>query len=128
MRDGEDESVTGEVVRTLQEPVYNSTDLETMYERMAAKMLESFSTYLRNRSGRMFKRILKLDITFSRNRPVRGSSYILLPEGLKTRSLINVQDKKDRYCFRWAILRHLHPRKDNPQRIEDLKEHVDELK
>ena len=48
------DSVTGEVVetaesffRTLQEPVYRSTDLETMYERMKAKMLETFSAYLK---------------------------------------------------------------------------------
>ena len=45
----------------------------------------------------------------------------------KTRSLISVQKKKDNHCFKWAILRHIHPRKDNPERIEDLKEHVDEL-
>ena len=98
-----------------------------MYERITAKMLESFSAYLRNGSVWMFKRILRLDITFPRNRPVRSSSYIPLPEGLKTRSLINVQNKKEHYCFKWAIFRHFHPRKDNPQRIEDLKEYVDEL-
>ena len=53
--------VTGEIAetvesffRTLQEPVYDSTDLETMYERMVAKMLETFSTYLRNGSGWMY--------------------------------------------------------------------------
>ena len=128
-------SVTGEVeetvmssFRTLQEPVYNSTDLETMYERMTAKMLESFSEYLRNGSGWMFKRVITLDITFSRNRPVRGSSYIPLPEDLKkTKSLINVQNKKDHYCYKWTIIRHFHPREVHPERISDLKEHVDEL-
>ena len=130
--------VTGEVAetvessfRTLQEPVYRSTDLETVYERMTAKMLESFSAYLRNESGWMFKRILRLDTTFSRNRPVRGSSYIPLPEGLKkTGSLINVQNKKDHHCFKWAILRAIHPtfqKGGHPERIDDLKEHVDEL-
>ena len=95
------------------------------------KMLESFSAYLRNGSGWMFKRILSLDIMFSRNRPVRGSSYIPLPEGLKrTKSLINVQNKKDHHCFKWAILRHFHPilkKGGHPERIEDLKEYVDEL-
>ena len=127
--------VTGEVAetvessfRTLQEPVYRSTDLETVYKRMTAKMLESFSAYLRNGSGWMFKRILRLDITFSRNRPVRGSSYIPLPEGLrKTKSLINVQNKKDHHCFKWAILRHFHPKEEHPEHIQDLKEHADEL-
>ena len=49
---------TGEVVetresyfRTLQEPAYSSTDLEAMYERMSAKMLEAFPAYLKNGSG-----------------------------------------------------------------------------
>ena len=101
--------VTGEVAetvessfRTLQEPVYRSTNLETVYERMTAKMLESFSAYLRNGSGWMFKRILRLDITFSRNRPIRG-------------------------CFKWAILRHFHPKQEHPECIQDLKEHANEL-
>ena len=130
--------VTGEVVetvefffRTLQEPVYSSTDLEIMYQRMTAKMLETFSAYLKNESGWMFKRILRLDITLSKNRPVRGSSYIPLPKGLrKTRSLINVQNKKDHHCFKWTILRHSHPmlkKGGHPERIEDLREHVNEF-
>ena len=34
-----------------QESVISSTDLETMYERMITKILEAFSTYLRNGSG-----------------------------------------------------------------------------
>ena len=114
--------------RTLQEPVYGSTDLENMYERMTAKMLESFSEYLKRGSGWMFRRVLRLDITFSRNRSIKGSSYIPLPVGLKkTRSVINVQNKNDHHCFKWAILRHIHPREKDPQRISDLKEHVDEL-
>ena len=69
-------SATGEVVErtesffsTLQEPVYRSTDLETMYERMVAKMLETFSAYLKNGSGWMLKRVLRLNITLSKNRP-----------------------------------------------------------
>ena len=126
---------TGEVVqteesyfRTLQEPVYSSTDLETMYERMSTKMLEAFSAYLKNGSRWTLKRVLKLNITFSKNKPVKGSSYILLPKGLRgTGCLINVQNKKDHYCFVWSILRELHPRENNKHRIEDLKEYFNEL-
>ena len=44
-----------------------------------------------------------------------------------SKSLINIKNKKDHHCFKWAILRHFHTRKDNPQRIEDLREHVNEL-
>ena len=114
--------------RTFQEPVYSSTDLEAMYERMVAKMLESFSAYLKKGSGWMLKRVLRLDITFSKNKPVKGSSYIPLPKGLKgSRSLIDVKNEKDNRCFQWSILRDFYPRADHKYRIEDLKEHVNEF-
>ena len=95
------DSVTGRIVtaersafRSLQEPVYDSTDLEAMYEMVVAKILESFSAFLRNGSGWMFKRVIKLEITFSRSRPVRGSSYIPLLKVLKDKkSLINIENK-----------------------------------
>lgn len=91
-------------------------------------MLEAFLAYLKNGSGWTLKSVLKLDITFSKNKPVKGSSYILLPKGLRgTGCLINVQNKKDDHCFKWAILRHFHPRENNKHRIEDLKEYVNEL-
>ena len=113
--------------RTRQESVYESTDLGDLYGRMTAKMLESFSAYLKKGSGWMFKIILRLKITLSENKPVRGSSYIPLPKGLKTRSFINVKNKKDNHCFKWAILRHIHPEEKDPQLIGNLKKHVDEL-
>ena len=57
---GEDVETIESFFRTLQEPVYSSTDLETMYERMSVKMLEAFSVYLKNGSGWMLKRVLRL--------------------------------------------------------------------
>ena len=36
---------------SMQEAVYDSTDLDTVYERMVLKILESFSAYLRKGSG-----------------------------------------------------------------------------
>ena len=114
--------------KSYQESVYDSTDLETMYERMVAKMLESFSAFLKNGSGWTLKRIIKLDITPARNEPVKGSSYIPLPKVLKDKkSLINIENKKDHHCFKWSILRYLNPTKDHPERISDLKEHVNEF-
>ena len=79
----------------------------------------------------MLKRVLRLNITLSKNKPVRGSSYIPLPKGLnRTRSPINIQNKKDHHCFKWAILRHFHPilkKGGHPELIGDLREHVNEL-
>ena len=44
-----------------QESVFESTDLEAVYERMVTEMLEEFATYLRNGSGWMLKRVVRLD-------------------------------------------------------------------
>ena len=56
-----------------QESIFESTNLEEVYERMVAKMLEAFATYLRNGSGWMLKKVVRLDITLSRLRPLRGA-------------------------------------------------------
>ena len=116
--------------RTLQVPVYEATDLEGMYQTMKAKMLESFSNYLRNGSGGRLRKVLKLDIRLSRNRVLGGSSYLPHPKGLKTQSLINIENKKDNLSFFRSILRHKYPINDkdgNPKYIKDLKEHFNEF-
>ena len=41
--------------------------------------------------------------------------------------LINIRNEKDNYCLSYSILRLKYPKKKNPQRIEDLKKHLDEL-
>ena len=68
---------------TLQTPVLGATDLRGMYEAMKERMIEKFSNYLRNGSGWRLRKVLKLTIKLSRNRPLRGPSYLPHPKGLK---------------------------------------------
>ena len=112
-----------------QEFVYYSTDLEAMYEMMIAKMLESFSEFLKNGSGWTLKKIVRLDINVGKNKPVKGSSYAPLPNALRNKgALINMKNKKDNQCFKWAITRCLNPTNDDPQRIkEELRKQGGEL-
>ena len=114
--------------RSLQEPFYDSTDLEAAYERMVAKMLESFSAFLMSGSGWTLKRIIKLDITPAKNKPLKGSSKILLPVGLTGgKKLINMNNEDD-YCFMYAATRALNMVKKDPQRITpELREQAEEL-
>ena len=49
-----------------QESVFDSMDLEVMYDRMTTKLLESFANYLKNGSGWVLKDVVGLDITVSR--------------------------------------------------------------
>ena len=68
-----------------QETIFGSTDFEEVYERMVAKILEAFATYLKNGSGWMLKKVVRLDITLSRLRSLRGSSHIPLPKRILKR-------------------------------------------
>ena len=111
-----------------QESVYDSTDQDVMYKRMVAKILESFSAYLKKGSGWMLKGVVRLDITHAKNKPLKGSSHIPLPNGLGgKKTLINMQNY-DKFCFKWAITRALNPVDKNPQRITKiLRKQVEEL-
>ena len=111
-----------------QESIFGSTDLEEVYERMVAKMLEAFATYLKNGSGWMLKKVVRLDITLSRLRPFRGSSHIPFPKRiLKRKALINMENE-DEECFKWAMTRALNPMEKNPQRVtKELRKQSEEL-
>ena len=51
--------------------------------------------------------------------PMKGSSYIQLPEELRhhRKGLINMKNE-DNECFRWCHIRHLNPQDKDPQRIK----------
>ena len=59
--------------RTYLEPVFDTTDLVGLYEKMSEKILESFATYLKNGSGWVLKRVIHAEITTCQLRPLRGS-------------------------------------------------------
>ena len=57
-------------------------------------------------------------VNLTQYQPLRGSSYIELPKELQNpaKGLINLQNK-DEACFGWCHVRHLNPKKKDPQRI-----------
>ena len=116
---------------SFQESIYESTDLEEEYERMTTKILESFATYLKNGSGYVLKRVVRLDMTFSRLKPLRGSSYISLPKRISRKNaLINVKNEDD-YCFKYhATIGYFNLTDEyypSSQMTEELREYVERL-
>ena len=101
------------------EIIYKSTDLNEVYERMRTKILESFSTYLKNGSGWVLKKVVKLDITLSKFKPLRGSSHIPLPKVIeKKKAVISIRNNDDQ-CFKWASTRALFPVEKNAGRVTE---------
>jgi hypothetical protein len=75
----------------------------------------------RNGSMWIFKKVLTLDLHIGRYQPLKGSSYVALPEKLKLKNaIINVQND-DNKCFKWAILSALHPPSCKPYRVSKYK-------
>ena len=110
------------------EIIYEATDLHEVYERIKTKILESFSTYLKNGSGWVLKKVVRLDITLSKFKPMKGSSHIPLPKKMRNKSAIINMKNEDDQCFKWAATRALNPVKKNPGRItKELREQAEKL-
>ena len=65
-------------------------------------------------SGWRFKTTEKQDINTIKYKPLKGSSYIPLPDELaNTKAIINMKNK-DKECFKRCVTRALNPRALNP--------------
>ena len=48
-------------------------------------------------------------LLFGNYKPLKGGSYIPLPDFMKKKNaILNIENKDDK-CFLWCILRYLHP-------------------
>ena len=103
------------------------TNLEIFVRDSFNKIKADIEKYQQNGSGWSFYSIKKLEINFADYSPIKGSSYIGLPQWIKLKkAIINIKNKDDK-CFLWCILRYLHPKKKNNEIISDLKKYEDEL-
>ena len=60
-------------------------------------------------------------------KPMKGNSFIPLPDFImRKKAIINMENKDDK-CFLWSVLRYLHPVRKNASRINDLKKYVNDL-
>ena len=105
-----------------------STDVKAILSQMIKEILEKISIYQRNGSGWYFKEVSSFEIHTVDYKPIKGSSYIPLPDFImKKKSIINIQ-KKDNKCFLWSILRYLHPIQKNETRLTDIRKYENDLK
>ena len=100
-----------------------STNVKNIISKSKTKIIEGISTYQNNGSGWYFKEISKLEIHINEFKPMRGSSYIPLPDWIMRKKAIVSIRNKDQKCFLWSVLRYLHPREKNDSRLSDLKKY-----
>ena len=105
-----------------------STNVTNFLKEMIKEILNNLSIYQKNGSGWYFKEVIRLEIHIVEYKPLRGGSYVPLPEIImRKKAIINMHNKDDK-CFLWSILRYLHPIQMNEVRLTDLKKYENDLK
>jgi len=105
-----------------------ATDESELFNVMVDTIEERIPNFNQQGSNWRFQRVLSLDVHLVDYIPLRGSSYIKLPKFLRgKKAVINIQNKDDNQCFKWSVLRHLHPCKNHPERLSSLREYENNL-
>ena len=105
-----------------------STDIKDLLRKIIRNITEKINIYQQNGSGGYFKEVIQLEIHTVEFNPLKGSSYIPLPDWIMRKKAIVSIRNKDSKCFLWSILRYLHPREKNESRLKDLEQYEHEIK
>ena len=97
--------------------IINETDIKLAIQASQQQILNKIAQWISEGSGWTIQSIENHNINIVNYSPLKGSSYIKLPQELKNRGLINLQNE-DNECFRWCHIRHLNPQGKDPQRIK----------
>ena len=99
--------------------IINETDIKLSLQASQQQILNKIAVWISEGSGWTIQSIENQYINIVNYNPLKGSSYIKLPQELRNSSkgLINMKNK-DNKCFRWCHIRHLNPQDKYPQRIK----------
>ena len=101
--------------------------MKVILSHILREILIKFADYQKKGTGWYFKEVISFEIHTVDYKPIKGSSYIPLPNFLmRKKAIINMENKHDK-CFLWCLLRYLHPVQKNASRINDLREYKNDL-
>ena len=103
------------------------TEVKDLLKEMIKEILNNLSVYQKKGSGWYFKEVISLEIHIVEYKPIKGGSYIPLPNFIMRKKAIINMENEDNKCFLWSILRYLHPREKHSPRINDLKKYENDL-
>ena len=99
--------------------ITNNTQIELALSLSKQVMLNKIAVWISEGSGWTIQSVENHYINVVKYEPMKGSSYIKLPNELRNsaKGLINMKNE-DNECFRWCHIRHLNPQDKDPQRIK----------
>ena len=114
---------SGEVIDTTApfvsktEVVLDGTDVGELYNKASDKILESIAMFQMMGSNWRLRAVNRLEINTVAYKPLKGKSYIPVPEKLAAKKAIINMKNEDDECFKWCVTRALNSVEDHPERI-----------
>ena len=109
--------------------VINDINISEELNLTKEQILNFIAQWISEGSGWTIKSVDSHHINIVKYQPMKGSSYIQLPQELRNsaKGLINLKNN-DNECFRWCHIRHSNYQHKYPQRIKKVdKEYIDKL-
>jgi hypothetical protein len=108
--------------KTQNEIIRRASNLDEFYSTAKNKILSEMEEFEIKGSQWTLNRILKTELRINKYNPLRGSSYIPLPEVLANKKAITNVKNEDNKCFLWSILSALHPANKHSYRVSKYKQ------
>ena len=109
--------------------IINNVEIPEALQLSKEQILNIIAQWISESSGWTIESVDNHHLNIVQYQPMKGSSYIKLPQELRNSSkgLINMKNE-DNECFRWCHIRHLNPQDKNPQRIKKSdKQYIQDL-
>ena len=109
--------------------IINKTQITEELQSSKHEILNITAQWISEGSGWTIESVDNHYLNIVKYEPMKGSSYIELPQDLKhhRKGLINLKNN-DNECFRWCHIRYLNPQDKYPQRIKKIdKEYINQL-
>ena len=99
--------------------IINNTEIPESLQLSKQQILNMIAQWISEGSGWTIESVDNHYLNIVQYQPMKGSSYIKLPQELKhhRKGLINMKNE-DNECFRWCHIRYLNPQDKYPQRIK----------
>ena len=101
------------------ETFINESDIDDVFKSIYSNVISKIQKSLWQSSSWFIDSVIDYNINILKYNPLAGSSYIKLPKELyhPKKGLINIQNTGDNNCYKWCLVRYLHPADHNPRRI-----------
>ena len=125
----EEKTIKSAYFNSQPQTITNDIDITESLQVSKQQILNKIAQWVSEGSGWIIQSVDNHYLNVVKYQPMRGSSYIKLPQELRNSSkgLINMKNE-DNECFQWCHIQHLNPQTKYPQRIKKVdKQYIENL-